>query len=378
MIFSYWLLVSARLCFVRIFLASSYHSGSHRAWAEGYAANSEHEVHLATMPGAFWQWRLTGSFVSLAVAIEEMAGRHGRPDAILATSLVDVAGLRGMVSRRFGRVPTALYMHENQITYPAISRSRTERNYGLINWTSLIAADAVAFNSEFHREALMKALPPFLNEFPDERQHGHLEAVESKSIVLPVGCAIGEIPIGPKDDPPLVLWNHRWDPDKDPASSIAVMTQLAETGIDFRIAFTGERFVKQRREYDESIAALGHRVVVDDHLERSEYLEVLGRSTIVMSTALQEFFGVSVVEAMAAGALPILPRRLVYPERIPSELADQTLYGSRDEAVELLASALESTAQTRALGAALRAEVDRYDWSVVAPAYDEWMGSIEP
>jgi len=363
---------------VRIFLASSYHSGSHRAWAEGYAASSEHEVHLATMPGAFWQWRLTGSFVSLAAAIDEMAERHGRPDAILTTSLVDVAGLRGMVSRRFGRVPTALYMHENQITYPAISRSRTERNYGLINWTSLIASDAVAFNSEFHREALMKALPPFLNEFPDERQHGHLEAVEAKSTVLPVGCAIGEIPIGPKDDPPLVLWNHRWDPDKDPSSSIAVMTQLAETGIDFRIAFTGERFVKQRREYDESIAALGHRVVVDDHLERSEYLEVLGRSTIVMSTALQEFFGVSVVEAMAAGALPILPRRLVYPERIPTELADQTLYGSPDEAVELLVSALESTAETRALGAALRAEVDRYDWSVVAPAYDEWMGSIEP
>jgi hypothetical protein len=112
--------------FVRIFLVSSYHSGSHRAWAEGYAAGSEHEVHLVTMPGAFWQWRLTGAFVSLAEAVDELADRHGRPDAILATSLVDVAGLRGMVSRSLGQVPTALYMHENQITYPAISNATTD------------------------------------------------------------------------------------------------------------------------------------------------------------------------------------------------------------------------------------------------------------
>jgi glycosyltransferase involved in cell wall biosynthesis len=361
---------------MRIFLVSSYHSGSHRAWADGYAASSNHEVHLVTMPGAFWQWRLTGAFVSLAVAVDELSDRHGRPDAILATSLVDVAGLRGMVSRGLGQVPTALYMHENQITYPAISRSRTERNYGLINWTSLIAADAVAFNSEFHRDALMTALPPFLNEFPDERQHDHLETVQAKSVVLPVGCTVDEIPLGPKDDPPLVLWNHRWDPDKDPSSFIAVMARLAETGIDFRIALTGERFVKQRREYDESIAALDHLVVVDDHLERSEYLKVLGRSTIVMSTALQEFFGVSIVEAMAAGALPILPRRLVYPERIPFELGDRTLYGSQDEAVELLTAALGSVEETRALGAELKTAVERYDWSVVAPAYDDWLRSI--
>ena len=361
---------------MRIFLASSYHSGSHRAWAEGYAGSSRHELHLATMPGAFWQWRLTGSFVSLAAAIEELADRHGGPDAILATSLVDVAGLRGMVSRRLGRVPTALYMHENQITYPAISRSRTERNYGLINWTSLLAADAVAFNSEFHRDALMTALPPFLNEFPDERQHGHLEAVEEKSVVLPVGCSIDEIRLGPKDEPPLVLWNHRWDPDKDPASFIQLMARLAETGIDFRVALAGERFVKQRRAYDESIAALGHLVVVDDHLERTAYLDVLRRSTVVVSTALQEFFGVSIVEAMAAGALPILPRRLVYPERIPPELADHTLYGSQDEAVELLAAALGSAAETQAFASALTAEVGRYDWSVVAAGYDEWLESV--
>ena len=329
------------------------------------------------MPGSFWQWRLTGGFVGLAGGIERVADDCGPPDVILTTSLVDVAGLRGLVSQRLGVIPTALYMHENQITYPAISRSRTERNYGLINWTSLIAADAVAFNSVFHRTALLDVLPTFLNEFPDERQHHHLEAVEEKAMVLPVGCDIEGIATGPKDDPPLVLWNHRWDPDKDPASFIRIMQRVADEGVAFEIALTGERFVDQRPEHDESISALNDRIVVDDHLERDPYLRVLGRSAIVVSTALQEFFGVSVVEAMAAGAFPILPHRLVYPERVPEEMAARSLYRSEDEAVGLLVACLRSADETRDAGR-MRRLVEPYDWSVVAPAYDEWLGSIVP
>ncbi|MEE8496958.1 MAG: DUF3524 domain-containing protein [Acidimicrobiia bacterium] len=363
---------------MRIFIASSYHSGSHRAWAEGYAAHSAHEVHLITLPGSFWQWRLTGGFVDLAAGIEKAADRHGRPDVILATSLVDVAGLRGMVSSRLGSIPTALYMHENQITYPAISRSRTERNYGLINWTSLIAADMVAFNSEFHRTVLLEALPAFLKEFPDERQHRYLDAVEEKSIVLPVGCELDRIASSRKDDPPLVLWNHRWDPDKDPAFFIRVVRRVASGGVEFRIAFTGERFVKQRPDHDKSIAALGELVIVDDYLDRNQYLDVLGRSTVIMSTALQEFFGVSVVEGMAAGAFPILPDRLVYPERIPDEFADRMLYQSEDGAVELLGAALKSVSDTREMGVAVRSSVDQYAWPVVAADYDLWLESIVP
>ncbi len=362
---------------MRIFIASSYHSGSHRAWAEGYAAHSEHQVHLITLPGSFWQWRLTGGFVELAAGIEEAAVLHGRPDVILATSLVDVAGLRGMLSSRLGSIPTALYVHENQITYPAISRSRTERNYGLINWTSLIAADAVAFNSVFHRSALLEALPAFLNEFPDKRQHRYLNAVEKKAIVLPVGCELEGIAPSRKDDPPLVLWNHRWDPDKDPASFIRVVRRVASEGVEFRIALTGERFVKQRPDHDEAIAALGELVIVDDYLDRDQYLDVLGRSTVIMSTALQEFFGVSVVEGMAAGAFPILPDRLVYPERIPDEFADRMLYRSEDDAIGLLSAALDSVPNTQQIGAVMRSSVDQYAWPVVAAAYDSWLESID-
>jgi glycosyltransferase involved in cell wall biosynthesis len=326
------------------------------------------------MPGSFWQWRLTGSHVSLAAGIEAASINLGPPDAVLATSLVDVAGLRGMLSRTLGRVPTALYMHENQITYPAISRSRTERNYGLINWTSLLAADAVAFNSEFHRRALMDALPGFLGEFPDEQHHHLLAGVAAKTSVLPVGCDIAAIPTGPKDDPPVVVWNHRWDPDKDPTTFLRIAAQLVGSDPSVRIALMGERFVNQRTEHDAAVEALGDTVVVDAHLSRDQYLEVLGRASVVVSTALQEFFGLSVIEAMAAGAFPVLPDRLVYPERVPRGLEDQVLFRSESEALERITAALS----TRIPSIELRSAVERYDWSLVAPAYDDWLESIDP
>ncbi len=359
-----------------IFLASSYHSGSHRSWAEGYAAASRHEVHLITMPGSFWQWRLTGGFVTLAAGIVELAAKRGRPDVLLTTSMVDVAGLRGMLAPRIGSVPTVLYMHENQVTYPTVGRNRTERNYGLINWTSLLAADAVAFNSEFHRTALAEALPAFLREFPDQPQSNHLAEVFDHSTVLPVGCDLGPIPSGPKSDPPLVLWNHRWDRDKDPGSFLRLMHLLSDAGADFTVGLAGERFVNQRPEFEQMVESLGGRLVVDGYLEKEEYRALLGRTTAVVSTSRQEFFGVSVVEAIHAGAYPILPNRLVYPERVSGD--ERFLYDGEEGALSLLLGVLDKPARARADAVELVSLVSCFDWPQVAPAYDDWLESVGP
>lgn len=358
---------------MRIFLASPYHSGSHALWAEGYAERSRHEVHLATMPGSFWQWRLLGGFVTLAEQVDRLAAEHGPPDVILATSLVDVAGLRGLLAVDLRDVPIALYMHENQITYPPLGRNRTERIYGVINWTSLLAADAVAFNSEFHRRSLLEALPAFLRDSPDERHLHRIDGVDAKAVVLPVGCDLGSLGTGPKQEPPLVVWNHRWDPDKDPGAFLRMVGAIDD--LDFEVALLGERFVDQRPEHDEAVDALGERVVVDGHLDRDDYRAVLERATVVVSSAHQEFFGISVVEAMAAGVLPILPRRLVYPERIPSDVRDRCLYGSDQEAIQLLRWALLDATEAQAIALRLRTGVMSYDWGSVTPSYDAWLES---
>jgi glycosyltransferase involved in cell wall biosynthesis len=361
---------------MHVVIASGYHTGSHRQWAEGYADASEHDVSIVSLPGQFWQWRLAGGFVDLAASISDLARGGYPPDLVLATSMVDVAGLRGLLARDGIDVPIALYMHENQITYPPLGRNRTERLYGLVNWTSFLAADGIAFNSAFHFDEVFEALPPLLREMPDERQDHLIPLVEELSTVLPVGCSLFDVVAGPKDDPPIVVWNHRWDRDKDPGTFFRIMQRLVDDGVGFGLALMGERFVKQRADHEEAVVALADRIVVDDFPARQDYVATLGRSTVVMSTAPQEFFGISVVEGMHAGCLPILPARLVYPERVPEHLHDRCLYRSEDHAIDLLTRALTNADETRDTAASLRDETSRYDWSEVAPRYDAWLESV--
>ena len=55
---------------------------------------------------------------------------------------------------------------------------------------------------------------------------------------------------------------------------------------------------------------------------RRRYWEHLAGADWVLSTAIHEFFGIAVVEALLAGCLPWLPQRLSYPELLPPEAQD--------------------------------------------------------
>jgi glycosyltransferase involved in cell wall biosynthesis len=362
---------------VRVFLLSPYHTGSHRQWAEGFRSASRHEVVLVTHEGRFWTWRLTGGFVTMAEEVRAAAARCGRPDVLLATGMLDLAGLLGLLRGAFCDVPAALYMHENQVTYPKTGRTKSEASPGLANWTSVRAADSVAFNSAFHMESFFDALPGLLRSFPDRRHDPLIPPVLSKSFVLPVGVDLRRL------DPParrrgslVVLWNHRWDEDKDPAGFLSAMEEVVSSGCEVRIVLAGERFVGQSDRHADAIRSLGDAVTEAAFLPGARYRQALRRADVVVSTARQEFFGVSVVEAMYAGAMPLLPHRLVYPERVPTEDAEYCLYRGRRALVDRLRWAAHHPAEARAVGARLSPSVACFDWSVVAPAYDDWLEGL--
>jgi glycosyltransferase involved in cell wall biosynthesis len=241
----------------------------------------------------------------------------------------------------------------------------------------LLAADGVAFNSSFHRDSLLAALPPFLAAAPDHRHADLIPAVAAKSTVVPVGVDLARIgPLRPRSGPATVLWNHRWDPDKDVGAALDVLTALAGAGHRFRLVLAGESFVKQAEAHREAVDALGDRVVRSGYLDEDAYVEALHVADVVLSTAHQEFFGISVVEAMYAGALPILPRRLVYPERVPAGLERRCLYRTRRELLDLLGEVAADPELARAEAAGCREAVEGFDWSRVAPATDRWLESV--
>ena len=56
------------------------------------------------------------------------------------------------------------------------------------------------------------------------------------------------------------------------------------------------------------------------------YGQILKHVDVIVSTAQHEFFGMAVVEAAAAGAVPVIPKRLAYPEVFHSHKSQVYFY----------------------------------------------------
>lgn len=353
---------------MRVLLVEPYYGGSHRAWADGYAAASQHDVTLVTHEAQFWKWRMHGAHLTLAAQVVEM---DPDLDIVLASSMMNVAGFIGAARRAIGDAPVAVYFHESQFTYPWSPLDRPDLTYPMLNWSSAAAADLVLFNSEFHRTVFFEEVERLLRQFPDRPHTDLVGAVEKRSDVLPVGIDLSRFgPHQQSAQAPLILWNQRWEHDKGPDELVALVERLLDEGLEFRVAVVGEQFVSTPAALDRLPGLLGDRLVEFGYLPEDEYTDVLSRADIVVSTALQEFFGVGVAEAIFAGAFPVLPDRLVYPEHIAPAHRGRCLYADTDDLAAKVRWALEHRAEARSIAAELSPAMAEFDWAVVAPRYD--------
>ena len=360
---------------LRVALVDPYLGGSHLAWATGYSRSSSHLVTVLGHDARFWKWRMRGAHVTLAEAFVD-AGGSDAFDVILATGMLDLAAFQGLVGG--DRIPAALYMHESQLTYPVAPGERMDETYPMINWVSCLAAGEIWFNSNYHREVFLDAIPTLLRRFPDYR-HGHLiDRVREKTRVIPVGVDLAGLgPSDPLPGPPRILWNHRWEHDKAPEVFVELVDRLHADGHDFRLLLCGERIGDSSDALRDLVDRHGDLIDLDGYLDDDAYRKALLDADIMVSTARQEFFGVSLTEAMAAGALPVVPDRLVYPERIPAYAVDRCLYDGIEDAVSKIASALTNELERRAISGRLADEAANFDWSQVAPTYDAVLASLK-
>jgi glycosyltransferase involved in cell wall biosynthesis len=363
---------------VRVGLLSPYDGGSHRSWSRGLRRHCRAEIEVLGLPARFWKWRMHGAALTLARRLEEQPSF----DLLLATDMLDLTTFLALTRERTAFTPVALYAHENQLTYPLPEdpdrgpmrrqAGERDRHYGFINLASMLAADRVLFNSAWHRDSFLEAVDPFLRHFPDHRETGAVVAIAESSAVVPVGVEVEDLPDGidSSAEPPLVLWNQRWEYDKNPAAFFAALERLAASGTSFRVALCGERFARRPRVFERGVEALGDRVVHVGWLPREEYVTLLGEAAVVLSTADHEFFGISIVEAICAGAWPVLPRRLAYPEILPARYHEGCLYDDDAGLDRLLRAALER-GRERSSRAGLATQMrERFGWARVAPLYD--------
>lgn len=371
---------------LQVALLSPYHGGSHRAWAEGYGQHSGAKVTLLSLPARFWKWRMHGGAVALA---EQYRASGLRPDLILATDMLDLTTFLALTREKTAVIPTVLYPHENQLTYPLptdgntgpMRRQHGERDlhYVFINFASMLAADVVLFNSQYHLESWFAALPRFLKHFPDYNLLRTVTALRAKSSVLPVGLNLADLGSPQKAAArpvPLILWNQRWEYDKNPEAFFAVLLALAAEGVAFEVALCGEQFGKRPFIFSQAIQQLGDRVVHVGHLPRAQYRDWLWAADLTISTALHEFFGISILEAIACHTFPLLPRRLSYPELIPESYHDYCLYENEVDLRRKLRHALTYRDEIREQTAGLATAVRRYDWSILVLEYDRLFTQI--
>jgi glycosyltransferase involved in cell wall biosynthesis len=154
---------------------------------------------------------------------------------------------------------------------------------------------------------------------------------------------------------------------------------LEDRDVPFRISVVGEQF----REVPEVFAQAGTRFA--DHIdrwgyqrERADYEAALLEADVFVSTATHEFFGISAVEASLAGAYPLVPRRLAYPEVFASpnnDAQDDYLYDGTAEdlasRLTALASRLEQTGSLLDAAESLRTRLRRWEWPNLATTLDE-------
>ncbi|CAJ1962010.1 unnamed protein product [Cylindrotheca closterium] len=413
---------------------------SHQTWASGYQrASTKHDVRIEVISGERWKYRM------MAACAEWEEKISPEDDILVVDGMFDVTVLMAILRSRGTNDPNArmripkvyVYFHENQFTTPFTSQDRDKKNnthwhYGMAHWRSLLVADGFIFNSQTHFDAFAAALPKMINEqCPRDAVQWQLQRADSllktRCTILPYGLELDELvqfqskkrsrPTPSSELPPVgevaellpalesvkILWNARLEEDKNPAAFLDLIHQIRRQVREgkgtnktdsqllpnsncppIQLIILGTDPSKDRKwenrirkEFPpEMILYLGWCQ------DRKEYAKWLQKAHIVVSTAKHETFGISIVESVFSGALPLLPNRLSYPEIFPPETFEQDhLYSNtRKDGVEKLLHLMDiiqnDTAAFDVAKARAKTAVSTFRWAIMSCIYDEFFASL--
>jgi len=367
---------------MKILLVEPFFVGSHATWAKGYQQFSQHDVEILSLPGRHWKWRMYGGAVSLA---QKMKKLKFKPDLLLVTDMLDLTTFLALTKKQTAHLPVAIYFHENQITYPwspADADKKMERNnqIGFLNYTSALAADWVCFNSDYHHDNFLNALPAFLRQFPDFQELDLVDFIQQKSSVLPLGMDLKKFDsykMEITNDIPIILWNHRWEYDKNPTSFFKILFQLKKEKIDFRLVVLGKNYQQSPPIFAEAKTYLKEEILHFGYAsDLATYAKWLWQADILPVTNVQDFFGGSIVEAIYCNIYPILPNRLAYPAHIPLEHHQKHFYDGTDEQLYLKLKKVLLDFKASSTAFETKNYVHHYDWRIFARAYDDFFSNI--
>lgn len=291
-------------------------------------------------------------------------------DLVWTSSMLNMAEFLGVAPRGLRDVPSVVYFHENQFAYPNQHDEPRDVHFAFTQWASAVAANEIWFNSRYNQSTFYDGLAALFQKMPDHRQTFAREPLEARSHCLTPGIeSIFFTQARPAGHGPLRLcWAARFEHDKGPDLLLEALRRLKARDRAFRLVVMGEQFgtmppalASIRSEFAAELDQFGFAP------SRSDYAMWLAASDVFISTAQHEFFGLSVLEAAAAGCNLMLPRRLSYPELFGEDGA-VTFYANT--AHDLAESLLDVTGRPRAAVAQGVELARRFEWPRRAAALD--------
>ncbi len=227
-------------------------------------------------------------------------------DGILASTFIDVAVLRALLSKNGIHLPIGMYFHENQFAYPTRLQDRGQHQFAALNFTSALCADVLAFNSTYNLHTFLAGISRYLKKAADMSLDNSVADIRAKSVVLAPGmdftdldsCAVHK----QSKQKPVIIWNHRWEYDKNPDVFFTTLMRLSKQGLQFDVIVLGESFRDIPEIFPLAKAQLAQHILHFGYVrDRQKYYKLLTQGTIAVSTAIHEFFGLAMLEAVRGG-----------------------------------------------------------------------------
>ena len=312
---------------LKVLTLEPYYGGSHKAFLEGWMQFSRHEWTHLSLPPWKWKWRMRHSAITLANQTAERIRAGEEWDIIFCSDMLNLAEYMGLVPQVIQKLPSIVYFHENQLTYPVAHPQEFDFHYALTNLITALAATEVWFNSLYHQDIFLNELQRFLKRMPDYQPFEAIDDIRRKSLVRYPG--IHQFPKrGERSPGPMrIVWAARWEHDKNPELFFESLRILRARRVEFRISVMGEQFRQvpnvfnsARQEFSDYVDRWGYQQ------GRNDYESALLEADVFVSTADHEFFGISVLEGVAAGAFPLVPEKLAYPETLDRDVGNEDFY----------------------------------------------------
>ena len=363
---------------MNIIYVEPYYSGSHKKWIDSYKKHSKHNIEILHLPGNKWKWRMHGGAITLA---NQLLDLKEKANLILCSDFLNLPVFKSICGDKIKDIPLVMYFHENQLSYPWSPEDqdiklKRDLHYHYINYTSSLISDFNLFNSKYHLDSYLASIKKYLKKMPDFNNFESIDLISKKSSVLYIGCELekfNKYKLDKNNEKPLILWNHRWEFDKNPELFFNALFKLKNENISFDLAILGEKFKEYPQIFDEAYTKLSDNIIQFGYCENFEdYANYLWRADVLPVTSNQDFFGISIVEAVNCNTYPILPKRLSYPEIFDSKNNPEYFYNNDKEFYQKLKKSLKQKSNLSKRNKL----IERYDWKNISCSYDKTLEQL--